>query len=67
MTTLNLPLAGRHEIALLHEHMLRCALARGPLHRLHCFAESVHAFLAPRFVTTLALTLIVIAGATFAG
>lgn len=67
MTTLTLPLSGRYEIALLREHMLRCAVARGSLHRLHCIAESIHAFLAPRFVTTLAMTLIVIAGATFAG
>ncbi len=52
----------RQELALLHDHMLRCGTARGPLYRLQRVAESVDAFLAPRFVTTLGLTLLVLAG-----
>ena len=52
----------RQELALLNEHMVRCAIARGPLYRLQRAAESVDAFLAPRFVTTLGLTLLVLAG-----
>jgi len=67
MKTLTLPLVARHEPGLLREHMLRCTDALGPLHRLQCLAESVDAFLAPRFVTTLALTFIVLACATLAG
>ena len=39
----------------LGDHFRQCAFARGPMHRLHCAAEAVDAFLAPRFVTTLAL------------
>jgi len=49
-------------LALLHDHMVRCASSRGPLYRLQRVAESVDAFLAPRFVTTLGLTLLVLAG-----
>lgn len=55
-------LSGRHELALLHDHMVRCGSASGPLYRLKRMAESVDAFLAPRFVTTLGLTLLVLAG-----
>ena len=63
MKTLDMPLAALHELALLRDHMLSCARSRGPLHRLQCVTESIDAFLAPRFVTTLALTLAVLVGA----
>ena len=66
MKTLDMPLAALHELTLLRDHMLRCATARGPLHRLRCAAEAVDTFLAPRFVTTLALTLAVLCVATLA-
>ena len=66
MTTLDLSLPAFHDLALLRDHMLRCAIARGPLHWLQCIAESVDAFLAPRFVTTLALTLVVLGAASLA-
>lgn len=52
----------RQDLALLRDHMLRCGRARGPLYRMRRVAESVDAFLAPRFVTTLGLTLLVLAG-----
>ena len=64
MNTLELPLSALHELALLRDHMRRCATGRSPLYRLLRLAESVDAFLAPRFVTTLGLTLLVLAGST---
>jgi len=60
------PFTALPELSLLREHMRRCAHARSPLHPLHCAAEAIDAFLAPRFVTTLALTLVIIAGASLA-
>jgi hypothetical protein len=44
----------------LGQHIRQCAFARGPLHRLRCVAEALDAFLAPRFVTTLALLTMVV-------
>jgi hypothetical protein len=44
----------------LADHFRQCRFARGPLHRLRCVAEALDAFLAPRFVTTLALLTIVV-------
>jgi hypothetical protein len=47
----------------LRHHLHECARARGRLHRLRCAAEAIDAFLAPRFVTALAMvTTIVLAG-----
>ena len=39
------------------EHLRQCAFARGPMHRLRCIAEALDAFLAPRFVTLLTVTM----------
>lgn len=48
----------------LDDHFRQCAFARGRLHRLACAIEALDAFLAPRFVTTLALlTVLVMVGA----
>lgn len=47
----------------LNNHFQRCAISLSPLHRLQCAAETLNAFLAPRFVTTLTvLTTIVLVG-----
>jgi hypothetical protein len=54
------------DIALLHDHLRCCMQLRGPLHRLRAAAEAVDEFLAPRFVTTLVLTLLVLASASLA-
>jgi hypothetical protein len=66
MKTLDLPAAALHELALLKHHMLACAQARSPLHWLRCVGEVIDEFLAPRFVTTLALTIMVLAGTSLA-
>ncbi|MEO8038420.1 MAG: hypothetical protein ABI794_06590 [Betaproteobacteria bacterium] len=66
MNTAHLAFAALPELALLRDHMLRCASSRSRLHRLQCVAEAIDAFLAPRFVTTLTLTLVIVAGAAMA-
>ena len=38
----------------LHRHLDHCAAARSRLHGVHGAAEAVHAFVSPRFVSTLA-------------
>jgi hypothetical protein len=43
----------RYERTQLGEHYRQCVCARSPLHRMQCAAEGLHAFVAPRFVTTL--------------
>lgn len=55
-----------NEFSLLQEHVAHCAQTRGRLHQLHCLVEAIDAFFAPRFVTTLAITLAVLAGAALA-
>lgn len=45
----------------LADHARQCVLARGRWHRLRCAAEATHAFVAPRFVTTLMLWVLVLA------
>ena len=62
--TRELSLSARQDLTLLRDHLVRCASGRGPMYRLRRAAESVDAFLAPRFVTTLGLTLLVLAGAS---
>ncbi len=42
------------------EHLRQCAFARGPMHRLRCIAEALDAFLAPRFVTLLTVTMVLV-------
>ena len=44
--------------------MRNCAALRSPMYRLQCVAEAVDGFLAPRFVTTLGMLLVVLAGAS---
>ncbi len=44
------------ELRVLAAHILRCNGLRGRLFALHCTAESVLAFLAPRLVTTIVVT-----------
>ena len=44
------PLLGNRQLS---EHVQKCLLASGPLHRMHCAGEVVHGFLAGRFVTTM--------------
>ncbi|RZT97757.1 hypothetical protein [Rivibacter subsaxonicus] len=67
MKPLEVPAAALLELSLLRDHLLCCAQARSPLHRLRCVAESIDDFMAPRFVTTLALTMVVLAVTTLAG
>ena len=43
------------ELSELGAHVSRCNGCRGRWFELRCVAESVHGFVAPRFVTTLAL------------
>jgi hypothetical protein len=64
MKPLELPVAALHELSLLRDHMMYCAQTRSPLHRMRCVAEAVDDFMAPRFVTTLALSLLVLAVVT---
>ena len=49
----------RPDAVSLHGHLLRCERESGRWFGLRCMAESVHGFLAPRFVTTLAFALTV--------
>lgn len=44
----------------LDQHFRQCAFARGPMHRLRCVAEALDAFLAPRFVTLLTVTMVLV-------
>ncbi len=45
----------RPDLGDLRHHLQECARARGRLHRLRCAVEALDAFLAPRFVTALAV------------
>ena len=45
----------------LAEHVQKCLLASGPLHRIHCTGEAVHGFLAGRFVTTVVVVTALVA------
>lgn len=40
----------------LNLHVQQCADARGRLHRLRCVVEAIDGLVAPRFVTTLGVT-----------
>ena len=40
----------------LYLHLQQCADARGRLHRLRCVVEAIDGLVAPRFVTTLGVT-----------
>ena len=43
-------------------HMAHCARARGRLHTLRQLGEGLHALLVPRFVSTVAVLALVLAG-----
>lgn len=49
-----------HHLLSLREHHASCASSRGRLFNVRCFLESLHGFLAPRFVTTLAFASVVL-------
>ncbi|MES2877466.1 MAG: hypothetical protein V4713_03520 [Pseudomonadota bacterium] len=48
------------ELSALGEHMDLCRASRGRLFALHCAAQTVHGFVAARFVTTLVFVSLVI-------
>jgi hypothetical protein len=48
------------ELSALGEHLGACQGARGRLFALHCAAESLHGFVAPRLVTTLVVAALLI-------
>lgn len=48
-------------ISQLSEHVHKCSVASGPLHRMHCAGEAVHGFLAQRFVTTMVVVTAIVA------
>lgn len=50
------PLAG--DLTSLGEHLGLCRASHGRMFLLRCAAESVHGFVAPRFVTSLVMTLL---------
>ena len=47
------------ELSALGQHLNRCQGARGRLFALQCAADSMTGFVAPRFITTLALLAVV--------
>lgn len=61
MSDLSLHRPAQHPASLLSDHAQQCMLACGPMHRVRCAAEAVHGVLAHRFVTTLAVVVIVLA------
>ena len=48
------------ELSALGEHLNLCRGARGRLFALHCVAQTMHGFVAARFVTTLVLVALLI-------
>lgn len=54
------------ELSELGEHIDRCNGCRGRWFALRCFADSVHGFVAPRFVTTLLVAGVLTGIAAFA-
>lgn len=54
LSSCHLPVSSsRFDAVALQLHLRRCALARGRWFSMRCLAEGLHAFLAPRVVTTL--------------
>lgn len=49
----------------LYLHLQQCAYARGRLHGLRCVVESIDALIAPRFVTTLGVTTLLMLALAF--
>jgi hypothetical protein len=52
------------ELSALGEHLDLCKGSRGRLFTLHCVAESMNGFVAPRFVTTLVVVGLLIGAAS---
>ncbi|MBK9363069.1 MAG: hypothetical protein IPM99_19180 [Rubrivivax sp.] len=52
--------ASAHELSTLGEHLQACRLGGGGLFSVGCGAQALHRHVASRFVTTLALALLVI-------
>lgn len=50
----------------LADHLHACVAGLGPAFRVRCIAEAVHAFVAPRFVTTVCLSCLVLFSAAMA-
>jgi hypothetical protein len=50
----------------LAEHLASCTALLGPGYQLRCVAEAVHAIVAPRFVTTVCVSCIVLFSAAMA-
>ncbi|MES2958371.1 MAG: hypothetical protein V4792_09295 [Pseudomonadota bacterium] len=50
------------ETSALGEHLAHCRALTGRLYALHCAADAVHRFVAPRFVTTLVVASVLIGG-----
>ncbi len=48
------------ELSALGEHLDQCQGSRGRLFALHCVAETMHGFVAPRLVTTLVVAALLI-------
>jgi len=56
------PAPTRVDPTCLDDHFRRCAHARGPMHRLRCTVQAMDGLMAPRLLTTLLLSLLLIAG-----
>lgn len=50
------------ELRALGEHLANCQALTGRLYALHCAADAVHRFVAPRFVTTVVVATLAIGG-----
>lgn len=50
------------ELSALGEHLDLCRGSQSPLFALHCFAQSMHGFVASRFVTTLVVVVVLLIG-----
>jgi hypothetical protein len=55
------------ELCALGEHFGTCQGTRGRLFSLHCAAETLHGFVAPRLVTTLAVAALLIGAGSLIG
>ena len=61
MSNLSLPPYSSLGTNQLSEHVQKCLLASGPMHRMQCAGEAVHGFLAQRFVTTMVVVTVLVA------
>ena len=66
MNLLTSHVASAAEETALRVHIERCDRQAGRWYQVRCAAESIHSFLAPRFVTTLALIVVVTASVALA-